>query len=134
MQTNRVTSTPVHCGESWQRNLSDKASEVHLKDCRYFLEQNLSTPVLNVMSRAEGIYIEDFEGRRYIDMHGNGVHNAGFNNPDVIRAIKHQLDAGLTFCPRRYTNLPAVRLAETLARITPGDLSKSLFCPGDRRP
>jgi 4-aminobutyrate aminotransferase-like enzyme len=115
----------------WQRNLlSARAEEVHRRDRRCFLRQNLSTPVLNVLSRAEGIYIEDIDGRKYIDMHGNGVHNAGFNNPDVIRAVKDQLDAGLSFCPRRYTNLPAVRLAETLARITPAGLEKSLFCPG----
>ncbi len=114
----------------WHRNLSAQAREIHGRDRRFFLRQNLSTPVLNVLSRARGIYIQDLEGRRYIDMHGNGVHNAGFNNPEVIRAVKRQLDAELTFCPRRYTNLPAVRLAETLARITPRGLEKSLFCPG----
>ena len=114
----------------WERNLSEKALEIHRRDRRFFLGQNLSTPVLSVLARARGSYIEDLEGRRYIDMHGNGVHNAGFNNPEVIRAVRKQLDAELTFCPRRYTNLPAVRLAETLARITPAGLEKSLFCPG----
>ncbi len=114
----------------WQRNLSPAAREIHERDQRFFLRQNLSTPVLNVLSRARGIYVEDFQGRRYIDMHGNGVHNAGFNNPEVVRAVREQLDAQLTFCPRRYTNEPAVRLAEKLARITPEGLEKSLFCPG----
>ncbi len=114
----------------WRRNLSPEAREIHERDRRFFLRQNLSTPVLDVLSRARGIYLEDLRGRRYIDMHGNGVHNAGFNNPEVVRAVREQLDAGLTFCPRRYTNEPAVRLAETLARITPAGLEKSLFCPG----
>ncbi len=63
-------------------------------------------------------------------MHGNGVHNAGFNNPEVIQAVKKQIDEELTFCPRRYTNIPAIRLAKKLAEVTPGDLCKSLFCPG----
>ncbi len=114
----------------WQRNLSAEAREIHERDRRFFLRQNLSTPVLDVLSRAHGVYIEDLRGRRYIDMHGNGVHNAGFNNPEVVRAVRRQLDTELTFCPRRYTNEPAVRLAETLARITPAGLEKSLFCPG----
>jgi 4-aminobutyrate aminotransferase len=46
----------------------------------------------------------------------------------VVAAIKAQLDE-LAFCTRRYTNRPAIELARTLARITPGDLAKSLFCP-----
>ncbi len=47
--------------------------------------------IMNVLSRADGIYIEDLEGKQYIDMHGNGVHNAGFNNPAIIAAVKKQL-------------------------------------------
>ena len=124
-----VNTTPNR-KKYWERNLSDRAREIFVKDQKFFLQQALSTPVLNVLSRAEGVYIEDMEGNRYLDMHGNGVHNAGFNNPQVADAVRRQLDEGMTFCPRRYTNLPAVDLAEKLAEITPGVLSKSLFCPG----
>jgi 4-aminobutyrate aminotransferase len=63
-----------------------------------------------------------------MDFHGNSVHQVGFAQPAVVAAIKAQLD-DLSFCTRRYTNRTAVELARTLARITPGDLSKSLFCP-----
>jgi len=114
----------------WQRNLSGDAKKWFEEDTRYFLHQSLSTPVINVLSKAQGIYIEDLSGKKCIDMHGNGVHNAGFNNPEVIAAVKEQLDAALTFCPRRYTNIPAIELAQKLAQITPGDLCRSLFCPG----
>jgi 4-aminobutyrate aminotransferase len=47
----------------------------------------------------------------------------------VIAAIVDQLGA-LSFCPRRYTNRPAVALAQKLAALAPGDLNKVLFCPG----
>lgn len=114
----------------WRRNLSGQAKRWFEEDARYFLHQSLSTPVINVLSKAQGIYIEDLRGNKYIDMHGNGVHNAGFNNPEVIAAVKKQLDEAMTFCPRRYTNIPAIQLAKKLARITPGDLCRSLFCPG----
>ncbi len=114
----------------WERNLSGRALEIFEMDKQYFLHQALSTPVLNVLSRADGIYIEDMEGKRYIDMHGNGVHNAGFNNPEIVDAVKKSLDDKLTFCPRRYTNEPAVLLAKKLSEICPGGLNKSLFCPG----
>jgi 4-aminobutyrate aminotransferase len=114
----------------WARNLSKQAKTWFDEDTRYFLHQSLSTPVLNVLSRAEGIYLQDLGGNKYMDMHGNGVHNAGFNNPSVVEAVKRELDAGLSFCPRRYTNIPAINLAKKLADVTPEGLCRSLFCPG----
>lgn len=123
-------NTTANREKYWRRNLNGQAREIFERDKRFFLHQSLSTPVLNVISRAQGVYIEDMAGRRYMDMHGNGVHNAGFNHPHVLEAVRRQLDAGMTFCPRRYTNTVAVDLAEKLAEITPGSLGKSLFCPG----
>jgi 4-aminobutyrate aminotransferase len=114
----------------WERNLSAEARRWFEEDSRYFLHQSLSTPVLNVLAGAEGVYLRDLEGKRYIDMHGNGVHNAGFNHPAVIAAVRAQLDQNLTFSPRRYTNIPAIQLAKKLAAIAPGGLCRSLFCPG----
>ncbi len=116
--------------EEWQKKHIDSESRNLLdEDARYFLKQSLSTPCLNTMQKCEGIYIEDTQGRRYMDFHGNNVHQVGFANPDVVAAIKKQLD-DLSFCTRRYTNRVAVDLAKKLAEITPGDLNKSLFCPG----
>jgi len=114
----------------WKRNLKGESKRRFDEDQKYFLHQSLSTPVLNVLSRAQGAYIEDLDGKNYIDMHGNGVHNAGFNNPAVIKAVKKQLDEEMTFCPRRFTNIPAIELAKKLAETSPGGLCRSLFCPG----
>jgi len=69
-----VNTTPAR-QRYWERNLSGKARGWFEEDARYFLHQSLSTPVLNVIARAQGISIEDLAGRKYIDMHGNGVHN-----------------------------------------------------------
>ena len=85
---------------------------------------------MNVLSKTEGAYITDLNGKRYLDLHGNGVHNAGFSNPKVIEAVKAQLDENLSFTPRRYTNLPAIKLAKKLTEITPDGLDRVLFCPG----
>ena len=55
-----------------------------------------------------------------MDFHGNNVHQVGFANPEVIDAVKKQLDE-LSFCTRRYTNQVAVDLAKkltTLASVT----------------
>jgi len=50
----------------------------------------------------QGIYLEDTQGRKIMDFHGNSVHQVGHGHPRVIEAIKAQLDV-LPFCPRRYT-------------------------------
>jgi 4-aminobutyrate aminotransferase len=99
------------------------------EDAALFLHQALSTPCLNVLRKAEGAWIEDLEGRRYLDFHGNNVHQTGFSHPRVIAAIKRQLDE-LSFCTRRYTCAPAVELARALVDLAPGDLSRVLFAPG----
>ena len=113
--------------QAWlAEEIDPTTQEILDEDARYFLHQSLSTPCLNVLQHCEGIYIEDTQGRRYMDFHGNYVHQVGFGHPAVVEAIKEQLDT-LSFCTRRYTNGVAVQLARTLAELTPGDLSRVLF-------
>src|SRR5207247_5822488 len=99
----------------WQAAALDAETRALLdEDARCFLHQSLSTPCLNALRACEGAYLVDLQGRRYLDFHGNYVHQVGFANPAVIAAIKAQLDE-LTFCTRRYTNRTAVALLESLA-------------------
>ncbi|NCF28809.1 MAG: aspartate aminotransferase family protein [Gammaproteobacteria bacterium] len=98
-------------------------------DADVFLHQSLSTPCLDVLGGAEGAGIENLDGRRTLDFHGNSVHQVGFGHPRVVEAVKRQLDE-LPFCTRRYTNVTAIRLAQKLAELAPGDLAKVLFAPG----
>ena len=99
------------------------------RDANAFLHQSLSSPCVSTIAKAEGIWIEDTAGRRFMDFHGNSVHHVGYAHPRLVEAIKRQLDA-LSFSPRRFTNEVSVELAETLARLAPGDLSKVLFTTG----
>ena len=116
--------------KAWQEeHLDDATRELLDEDERYFLHQSLSTPCLNALRACDGIYVEDLQGRRYMDFHGNNVHQVGFGHPAVIDAVKAQLD-GLPFCTRRYTNRVAVELAGKLVEIAPGPLDKVLFAPG----
>ena len=115
---------------AWQAGALDPAARALLaRDSRAFLHQSVSTPCLNAIARAEGIWIEDTAGRRYMDFHGNSVHHIGYGHPRLKRAIAAQMDS-LPFAPRRYACEPAVALAEKLAMIAPGDLSKVLFTTG----
>ncbi len=111
-------------------SLSGAAKEWLDRDANCFLHQALSTPVMNVLSSAEGAFIYDLDGNKYLDLHGNGVHNVGFNNPDVIKAVIHQLTSELTFAPRRYTSIPTIKFAEKLIGLAPEGLDRALFCPG----
>jgi 4-aminobutyrate aminotransferase len=99
------------------------------EDARYFLHQSLSTPCLNVLKGCHGATLEDMQGRRLLDFHGNNVHQVGFSHPRVVEAIIGQMKE-LSFCTRRYTNIPAIQLAKKLAQLAPGNLNKVLFAPG----
>ncbi len=115
---------------AWQaRNIDARGRHVLDADARAFLHQSVSTPCLNAIAKAEGIWIEDTAGRRYMDFHGNNVHHIGYGHPRLKRAIAEQMDA-LPFAPRRYACEPALQLAEKLGRIAPGTLSKVLFTTG----
>ncbi len=98
-------------------------------DAEVFLHQSLSTPCLDVLEGASGAVIESLDGRRILDFHGNSVHQVGFGHPHVVAAVKRQLDT-LPFCTRRFTNRAAIRLAQRLTELAPGDLSHVLFAPG----
>ncbi len=114
---------------AWQRAYVDAETRALLdEDVRWFLHQALSTPCLNVVERAEGIYLIDTAGRRITDFHGNSVHQVGYGHPRVIEAVTRQL-ATLPFSPRRYTNRAAIELARRLAELAPGQLNKVLFAP-----
>ncbi|QDU47129.1 Putrescine aminotransferase [Symmachiella dynata] len=115
--------------QEWQAgHLNEKTRSILDADARAFLHQSLSTPCLNALEGCEGIYLIDSAGRRIMDFHGNSAHQVGYGHPRVVQAVKDQLDQ-LPFCPRRYTNEPSIQLADKLAEMAPGDLSKVLFAP-----
>jgi 4-aminobutyrate aminotransferase len=115
---------------AWQaRSLDTRTRALLAADEAHFLRQSVSTPCLNAIARAEGIWIEDVAGRRYMDFHGNNVHHIGYGHPRLKRAIAEQMDR-LPFAPRRYACDVAAELAAKLAAISPGNLSKLLFTTG----
>ncbi|MCZ4351915.1 aspartate aminotransferase family protein [Roseovarius aestuarii] len=112
-----------------KKSIGPQSAPLLKRDSDAFLHQSLSSPCVSTIARADGIWIEDLDGRRFMDFHGNSVHHIGYGHPRLKAAIKDQLD-DLPFAPRRFTNEPAVALAEKLAEIAPGDLSKTLFTTG----
>lgn len=112
-----------------QRAISASTRRWLEADARVYMRQSLSTPCMNVLRGASGSCLIDAQGRELLDFHGNCVHQVGHAHPRVVEAVKRQLDE-LAFCPRRFTNDPAVRLGERLVSLTQGRLSKVLLTPG----
>ena len=115
----------------WRKRWTEtgpRSSALVKRDADVFLHQSLSTPCLSAVHKAEGIWIEDLDGHRYMDFHGNSVHHIGYAHPRLLAALKKQL-GNLTFAPRRFTCEPAIELAENLThRLAAG--SKLLLAPG----
>ncbi len=111
------------------RSVVGETRDLVQRDADLFLHQSVSTPCLSAVHKAEGIFIEDMSGRRYMDFHGNNVHHIGYGHPRLKAAISAQMDA-LPFAPRRFTCDVAVALAEKLKKISPEPLSKVLFATG----
>jgi 4-aminobutyrate aminotransferase len=114
----------------WQNQHLDAETKRWLaKDARYYLHQSLSTPCLNVLQSCRGNHLVDLQGRQLLDFHGNSAHQLGYGHPNVLSAVQEQLQS-MPFCPRRYTNVPAIELAARLSELAPGELDRVLLTPG----
>jgi 4-aminobutyrate aminotransferase/(S)-3-amino-2-methylpropionate transaminase len=79
----------------------------------------------NFIQSAKGAVLRDVEGREFIDFAGGiAVMNIGHSHPKVVAAIKEQAEKFTHTCFMVNPYEPAVKLAERLCRITPGDFSK----------
>ncbi|MFH9864060.1 ornithine--oxo-acid transaminase [Streptomyces sp. NPDC017202] len=79
-------------------------------------------PLPVVVARAEGAWVEDVEGRRYLDMlAGYSALNFGHRHPLLIEAAHRQLDR-LTLTSRAFHNDRLAEFAERLARLTGLDM------------
>ncbi len=81
-----------------------------------------------VYESAEGCYLTDADGNRYLDMlAGFGVHGVGRNHPVIRKALHQTLDAGLADIVQFDAPLLAGLLAEQLIQRAPG-LDRVFFC------
>ncbi|WHM34180.1 ornithine--oxo-acid transaminase [Streptomyces sp. BPPL-273] len=79
-------------------------------------------PLPVVVARAEGAWVEDVEGRRYLDMlAGYSALNFGHRHPALIEAAHRQLDR-LTLTSRAFHNNRLAGFAERLAGLTGTDM------------
>lgn len=100
---------------------------LRINDFKKFQAQTNGSPYLIDVEKADGIYIWDKSGKRYIDMiAGVAVTNIGHRNPQVIEAIKSQLDKHLhVMVYGEYLQDSQLALAKNLASVLPQNLQCS---------
>jgi adenosylmethionine-8-amino-7-oxononanoate aminotransferase len=84
-----------------------------------------------IIASAKGVYIEDISGQRYLDgLSGLFVVQVGYGRPELVAAASQQ-SATLSYYPIwNYAHPAAVRLAEQLAQLAPGELNRVFFTTG----
>ena len=81
------------------------------------------TPIY--VAKAEGAWLEDVDGNRYLDFAGGiGCLNVGHRRDEVVDAVKNQLDRFLHTCVQVTPYESYVRLAERMNEVTPGKFAK----------
>jgi ornithine--oxo-acid transaminase len=79
-------------------------------------------PLEVVISKAEGIWVEDPEGKRYIDMlSAYSAVNQGHRHPKIVKALKDQLET-VTLTSRAFYNDKWPVFAKKLAEFTKKDM------------
>lgn len=83
-----------------------------------------------VAVEGKGVRIKDGDGQWWLDANAGYVCvNVGYGRTEIADAAYEQMKR-LAYFPGGSTTEPAAALAEKLARITPGDLSRTFFCSG----
>jgi len=93
------------------------------------LAQTSPHPLLIPIERAEGIYLYSPDGKKYIDLiSGIAVSNIGHRHPQVVQAIKAQLDKHLhVMAYGEYIQSAPNLLAKKLAELLPANLNCVYF-------
>ena len=84
----------------------------------------------DIFVEGKGVHVTDALGRTFLDaMSGLWLKNVGYGRTEIADAAYQQM-LKLTYMPMGTTTEPTVRLAEKIARMTPGDLNRCFFTSG----
>ena len=78
--------------------------------------------------RGEGVWLEDFAGKRYLDAISSWwVNLFGHANPRINAALRDQLENLEHVLLAGFTHQPAIELAERLLELAPPGLSRCFY-------
>jgi adenosylmethionine-8-amino-7-oxononanoate aminotransferase len=93
-----------------------------------FYQSKTPRPLLD---RAEGVYMYDIHGKRYLDgCSGAMVSNIGHSNPRVLAAMKAQMDKATFGYRLHFQTEPSEKLATLTASLMPEGLDRVFFVSG----
>ncbi len=91
------------------------------------MQDHETIPLIPIRS-GQGVWLEDLEGKRYLDAISSWWVNVfGHNNPIISAAVKQQLDTLEHVMLAGFSHEPAVALAERLVSITPDRLTRVFY-------
>ncbi len=112
-----------------EANKKQTGEAIREKQKKYVLQSWNAQKNLNPipMERAEGIYVYDYEGKRYADMSSMHVNmNVGYGNEAINTAIKKKLDQ-YAFVSEAYGDKDRGDLAELIISLMPDHMGKVFF-------
>jgi adenosylmethionine---8-amino-7-oxononanoate aminotransferase len=84
-------------------------------------------PIIPI-KKGQGVWLEDFDGNRYLDAISSWwVNLFGHANPTINAALKDQLDSLEHVIFAGFTHEPAIKLAEKLVEVTPQGLNRCFY-------
>jgi adenosylmethionine-8-amino-7-oxononanoate aminotransferase len=88
---------------------------------------------ITVITKGEGTRVFDQDGKSYLDLVSGVTRpvHVGHGRKEMAQAVHDQICQLSYFTPMQFANMPAMKLAEVLAEITPGKINKFTFvCDG----
>ena len=95
--------------------------------CTQMKDHEREMPLIRIR-RGQGVWLEDFDGRRYLDgISSWWVNLFGHANPTISAAVARQLGELEHVIFAGFTHEPAVEVAETLLKLAPPGLARCFF-------
>lgn len=105
-----------------------KSQDLIKKDEKYIGKCTRASYFPIVVKKASGIYVEDIEGKKYIDFISSAcVMNTGYNHKRIVESVKEQMDNYIHFANDYFYTKPQIELAEKLVEIVPGNYKKKVI-------
>jgi adenosylmethionine---8-amino-7-oxononanoate aminotransferase len=91
------------------------------------MKDHESLPLIPIR-RGEGVWLEDFDGRRYLDAISSWwVNLFGHANPRINAALREQLDTLEHVLLAGFSHEPVIELSERLVEIAPAGLTRCFY-------
>jgi len=102
-----------------------------LQDYKPYLSPALAKTTDIIVAKAEGPYLYDIDGKRYLDfVQGIAVNALGHGHPRVVAAMKEQIDQCIDASYNLVSYPTTLEYAKRIAEIAPGELSVTFFSNG----